>query len=298
MDIKVNTFLIGPPRCASTSLAELLSQHPYVCFSKPKEPTYFCEDLPAGYENEPKNIQEYHARYFSHYDPESHEIVCDGTPLYLMSECAISKIIVYNPNAKFIGLVRNPIDIAQSMHAARVRAGMRHENIPDFEDAWNAQNDRLNGKRIPQNVVREGVLQYKRLASIGSHYQRLFEKVSKEQIHLIYFEELHDGFSKISGDLFNFLEIPLLPQINNIHKEAAAQWRSETIRRLNHQLKHIANLLPIKPNLGIFKKLDNISKKGGNMTLRPEFRAKLREEFSDEIELLSDVLNRDFSHWK
>ncbi|HEY6366539.1 MAG TPA: hypothetical protein VI585_17280 [Candidatus Binatia bacterium] len=34
-------FLIGAPRCGTTSLSGYLADNPQVCFSRPKEPHYF-----------------------------------------------------------------------------------------------------------------------------------------------------------------------------------------------------------------------------------------------------------------
>jgi Sulfotransferase family len=34
-------FLIGAPRCGTTSLSSYLANNPQVCFSRPKEPHYF-----------------------------------------------------------------------------------------------------------------------------------------------------------------------------------------------------------------------------------------------------------------
>jgi Sulfotransferase family len=34
-------FLVGAPRCGTTSLSRYLAANPQVCFSRPKEPHYF-----------------------------------------------------------------------------------------------------------------------------------------------------------------------------------------------------------------------------------------------------------------
>ena len=40
-------FLVGAPRCGTTSLSRYLAANPQVCFSRPKEPHYFAL-LPAA----------------------------------------------------------------------------------------------------------------------------------------------------------------------------------------------------------------------------------------------------------
>lgn len=43
MDKKPNLFLIGAMKSGSTTLHELLAEHPQICMSEPKEPSYFVE---------------------------------------------------------------------------------------------------------------------------------------------------------------------------------------------------------------------------------------------------------------
>ena len=40
-----NLFIIGSPKCGTTSLANWLNNHPQIFMSKRKEPEYFCDDL-------------------------------------------------------------------------------------------------------------------------------------------------------------------------------------------------------------------------------------------------------------
>jgi len=299
MNLKVNTFLIGPPRCASTSLMALLAQHPEVCCSQPKEPTFFCRDLPAGYDNEPTTIAEYHVKFFSHFNPEEHKIICDGTPIYITSEFAISEILEYNPDAKFIGLVRNPIDLVVSFHAARVRVGLRHENIPNFEEAWSAQNDRLAGRRLPKNVIRKDLLQYGKMGALGTQYQRLLKLVSPENLHIIHFEDIKSNYTTVLKNLFEFLELNFIKDLQYEHRESAATWKNEIIRKLHHYTKQFARVMPFSPQIGIIRMIKNLGiQQNKKNAISPEFRENLREYFKPEIELLELVLKRDYSHWK
>ena len=44
---KPEFFIIGAPKCGTTSLSIYLSQHPEVCFSEPKEPHFVLTDIQA-----------------------------------------------------------------------------------------------------------------------------------------------------------------------------------------------------------------------------------------------------------
>ena len=58
-------FVVGAPRCGTTALSRYLSQHPQVCFSKPKEPHYFAR-IDARHLQEADWSSEY-ARFFAHH---------------------------------------------------------------------------------------------------------------------------------------------------------------------------------------------------------------------------------------
>ena len=45
LEIRPNFFIVGAPKCGTTSLDEYLRQHPNVFISRPKEPHYFSTDL-------------------------------------------------------------------------------------------------------------------------------------------------------------------------------------------------------------------------------------------------------------
>jgi hypothetical protein len=297
--MKVNFFIIGAPRCASTSLASYLSMHPSVCFANPKEPTYFCTEIHTGYKNEPDTIEKYHETYFAHFHPENHKLLGEGTPFYLMSRYAVPRILEYNPDAKFIALARNPIDIVTSMHAARTRNGLRHENIPDFEDAWNAQEARKRGERLPKNVIRGAVLQYRELGSLGTQFDRLMKQVSPENLHVIIYDDLMTDMEKTKTELLQFLGLAEFQKIAVPHLEANSEWKSETGRRFFELLRNTAHRFPLRPKIGLLGAIRRFGvKPASRKELRPEFRARLREEFSGEISLLSKLLNRDLSHWQ
>ena len=115
---KPNFFLIGGPKCGTTSLQEYLAQNPKIFMCTPKEPCYFDSDLP--WPDSPKTEREY-MRLFENAN-DSHMAVGEASTNYLYSAVAVEKILRFNPCAKFIVMVRNPIDMAISLHSYSVLA--------------------------------------------------------------------------------------------------------------------------------------------------------------------------------
>jgi hypothetical protein len=54
---KPNLFMIGGPKCGTTSFQEYLAGHPHIFMSEPKEPCYFDKDIP--FPSSPRNDGEY-----------------------------------------------------------------------------------------------------------------------------------------------------------------------------------------------------------------------------------------------
>jgi len=70
---------------------------------------------------------------------------------------AIKNIYDYNPDAKIIIMLRNPIEMVPSFHSELIHSA--DENILDFKDAWYSSELRKNGKKI-SNITREPKLLY------------------------------------------------------------------------------------------------------------------------------------------
>jgi len=108
--MKVNLFIIGVKKSGTTSLFNLLSNHPDICPCSEKEPNFFNSPIDI----KDSAITEYHSLFKS-----SAKYYLDGSVLYSTPgngpETA-ERIFSYNPKAKLIYIVRDPIDRFESQH--------------------------------------------------------------------------------------------------------------------------------------------------------------------------------------
>lgn len=110
-------MIIGAQKCATTSLAYQLRQHPQVCFAKRKEPHYFSKarDWQA-------RLPSYH-RLFS---PRPGQLCGEASTSYtFLPEYpqTPARLFAYNPALKLIYLMRDPIKRIESHYAHRVLHG-------------------------------------------------------------------------------------------------------------------------------------------------------------------------------
>src|SRR5437762_14391876 len=113
-DHRPNLFMLGGPKCGTTSFQEYLAGHPQVFMSEPKEPCYFDKDLP--FPASPRNDAEY-MRCFDGATGE-HTVIGEASTNYLYSKVAVATILAFNPAARFIVMLRKPIDMARVPHCA------------------------------------------------------------------------------------------------------------------------------------------------------------------------------------
>ena len=108
-----NFFIIGAPKCGTTALSEYLRTHPDVFFSEPKEPNYFNSDVVSKKLYYYTSLEDYLEKCFS--GAEGYKAVGEGSVRYLSSAVAVDNILKLYPNAKFIIMLRNPVDLGYSL---------------------------------------------------------------------------------------------------------------------------------------------------------------------------------------
>src|SRR5258708_5345567 len=131
-----NFFIIGAPKCGTTALCKYLRENPRIFISTPKEPKYFDFDLSYPV----KMNREAYLALFSKADPRFQSAIGEASTSYLFSTRAVPEILKFNPGAKFIVMLRNPVELVQGWHNQCIIAGQ--EDILDFEEAWRAESER------------------------------------------------------------------------------------------------------------------------------------------------------------
>jgi len=275
-----NVFIIGAPKCGTSSMAAYLSEHPNVCMSTPKEPTYFSNDL---WQNT-KNIDDY-AHYFSHLN-ENHKVICDATPIYLYSKVAIQNILKYQPSAKFIIMLRNPVDAAYSLfYEWQNRGAITNDN---FESLW----------RKGYNVS-GGLYNIYEWTCFGAQIKRLLNQVDSARIHVIYFDEMEESPKDIYEKVLEFLNLPFDGRKNFDAYNQSKISRSLLLSKILHYLYDIRRSLKVpKLGLGIFRLIEEYNLIASKRPpLDPIFLKEMQDCYRSDLNLLSTLLQRDFSYW-
>lgn len=107
----VDIFGVGAPRSGTTWLYRCLSEHPATCVSSPKELHFFSEWMAFTPTHSDMSLDWYRSK-FTPEDPSQRLV--DVSPSYLYDARACANIHAYNPEAKIIVQLRDPVKAAYS----------------------------------------------------------------------------------------------------------------------------------------------------------------------------------------
>lgn len=290
--IKPNFFIIGAPKCGTTSLREYLSTHPQIFLSHVKGPKFFNVDFGR---NLIKTWDEYKALFEG---SESYEAVGEATAEYLCSREAVPGILAFNPEAKFIVMIRNPVDMFHSLYYQfKYYSYIEDANSP--REAWELQVKRRRGESLPESCDNPELLQYGSFCSLGEQLERLYSFVSREQVHVIFFDDFTSNTKKVYNETLSFLEVSHHDRTNFPRINQRKTLRSTCILPfILSVLSRVKQLFGVQYNFGVFSFLQRTNQKKLNVSPPDmEFRKELLEYFYEDIEKLGRLTGRDLSGW-
>ena len=283
-------FIIGAPKCGTTSLSVYLSEHPEIIMSKPKEPHYFSTDIDNGRITSLKN-------YLNCFSKKSHnELMGEASTLYLYSQVAVPKILINNDNAKFIVMLRNPLDLIFSYHQTSLN--YFGETETDLKDAWGLIDIRKKGEKIPKGCPDPSLLFYGDIGKLGFQVNRLLYRIDRKMVLFILFDDFVNKTDKVYQSVLKFLSLDqnYTPnfQIHNVTNKIKYPQLTKAVNLMAGLKKSIG----INKQFGIAKKIHSSNVKGKtDKKITKPFRTQLIKYFYDDILLLSKSIDKDLSDW-
>jgi hypothetical protein len=300
-------FLVGAPRCGTTSLAKYLRRHPSICFSKPKEPHFFTR--PAA-ELDAADIERDYVERFFWRRRLAHRIAGEGSVSYLYSADALRRILTLKPDARFLVMVRNPLQMLASYHARMVF--LLQESEPDIARAFALCDARARGESIPERCIDPNLLQYREVARLGAHVAALFELVGRSRCHVVVYDDFARDPAAVYVEVLKFLGVEDDGRTEFPTKQPSREWRWLWLHRLLYQ-----------PPLHLLRFVERAGRRAAearskrkpwwkrmhkqlvawNTTVRKPapipiaLRERLCGELADDVALLGRLLGRDLSGW-
>ena len=220
-DKKPNLFIVGAAKAGTTSLHKYLDQHPDIYMAPIKEPHHFSSDINFEEFNEnykqqvrfdlkryltQKRLTNKHIAFIE--DKEKYlelfreanneKYFGEGSNGYLYSKVAAKEICDFNPHARIIILLRNPVDRAFSHWLMDFRN--TDNDIGNFVEALEAD---YKGKYKGWGVSHL----YVELGRYSNQVKRYLDNFPKEQIKIFLYEDFRKNNLHVLNDIFRFLGV-------------------------------------------------------------------------------------------
>jgi len=310
-------FIVGAPRCGTTTLAGFLRKHPDICFSAVKEPHFFAQyDLTGLSDEELKERvdEDYLARFFDHCSG-TEKLKAEGSVTYLYAPERMGPILRLWPDAKFVIALRDPLAMIPSLHARLLVNG--DENIRSFTKAWAKIENRKQGRSIPRSTIDPRFLRYDEAGALGSRVEQFFNAVGRERCHVVLFDDLAADAEGTYRRMCSFLGIEPIAGMNFKARRAGKSFRYGWLQRLlKRPPKAVRTVMAGQKYRQRVKPLDAADGPGiatifqlrkrllqwnkvpaRRVPLDPRVREDMIARLRDEVILLSKVIDRNLSHW-
>jgi Sulfotransferase domain len=293
-------FIVGAPKCGTTALSEYLREHPMVFISTPKEPSFFCEDLPGL--RYVKSRADYD-RLFSRAEAQI-KVTGEGSPSYLFSHVAIARIHAYNPEARLVVMLRHPVELLLSYHAQLCFS--LFENELDFEAAWRLQEARAAGRSLPPGCREPAALQYASVVDFHTQLDRVYANFPREQVLILFYEDFqkdprsvyervlhHIGVESDGRSDFTPINRAKVAKWGWLNRalHAPPKWAVSGMAKLSGTWLHDA-MVSLH---GWFKAMNTQDRRPCRITA--EFRAELLQFLGPQVNLLEERLGRSLAGW-
>lgn len=286
-----NLFILGAPKCGTTTLAAWLSRHPQVYFSPEKEPHHFYSPYGRVMSDEA------YARLFAD-APKDAKYLGEASVWYLFGGVAVPRILEVSPEARFIVCLRNPMRMAPSLHAQTLFTG--RELIKHFEDAWAVSDRRYEGEQIGVLGIKEGdpaFMAYKQACMLGAQVDKLLDQIDRTQVIFILLDDLSSDPSGIWSQIQTFLGLEET-EINLQAKNIAKRRKFPFLQRFTLLVSNLKRHLGINKRFGLLAFFNNrniIHKKYPPPS--EEVQKIMKAEFEADVKRLSKLIGRDLSFW-
>jgi hypothetical protein len=301
MTVKPNFFIVGAPKCGTTAMYEYLSPHPDIFMPETvKEPHYFAPEYQLQLATRYSNLDTY-LNLFA--DARTEKRIGEASVFYLCAPEAAHKIWEFDPHARIIIMLRNPVDMMYSLFYQERFAG--NERLETFEAALAAEADRKQGIGVsPRSTPQK--LFYRDIGRFSEQVQRYFDCFGRENVHVIIYDDLRKDVGEVYRQTLQFLDVDPDFQADFKVHNPNQEPRVQTVNRLIRQPpKAVAGLhaalrrvTPPAARNFIWSTIKSLNTRvKPRPPMRPETRQQLLAEFRPEVDRLSELLGRDLNSW-
>ena len=294
---KVNFFIVGQPKCGTTSLYHYFKKHNEVFMPEQKQLYYFAKDHNEHRKKYEKFNTDHFCKYynykFEYYISrfnfqKSIKVYGDITPDYIYSKTAPTDIYEYNNDAKVLVILREPLGFLKSFHSQLIQSSREYET--DFYKALTYQETRQvdvfkNDEQSPPFYFQyDELVNYLKL--VKSYHHKF-----KDNFKIFFYEDFRKDNKSTLDDICNFLSIKKFDKIKNIESNVSMQGvnKLDGIKK-NKMVKKFISLVPTRTKYWFKDNFFKLIFKKKKENLNDNFDIKLKEKFSQNIQELNQYI--------
>lgn len=208
--MRVNLIIGGAEKGGTTALHHLLNQHPSIVMPRAKELHFFSDDSYFRGSEDP-DYDCYHKMFYGRSYPYKAKILFkkisgasifgDATPDYMWWRSAPYRIYQYNPDAKWILLLRNPIERAFS-HYKMEYYKKKREHL-SFADAL-IEEERRSERLHP---LQDKVFSYKSRGLYSGQLRNIYKYFDCDSVFVVTSDKLKHNMLSVLNDVCMFLGV-------------------------------------------------------------------------------------------
>jgi len=247
-------FHAGFPKSATTWFHRCLREHPDIYVPPADGLHYFTIHYEKG--------DDWYRQFFADFAGE--KVVGDTTPSYAGFDWCRRRLAEFNPDAKILITLRNPIDRAFShyFHMKQKRGYPAR-----FEEALENKAD------LFQWLIAFGFY--------GHHLTDLFRYFPREQVHVVLYDSIVHDPQEFCRGVFEFLGVD-------------SEFRPSC---LDQQINSASRFQP-----GVWKRFGrlftgNKDSREYRQGIHPDTKQRLQQIYRPDIDVLEDLLQLDLGHW-
>ncbi|MCA9048712.1 MAG: sulfotransferase [Planctomycetaceae bacterium] len=249
-----NFFHAGFPKSATTWFHRCLMEHPDVCVPQNDAVHFLTIHHDQG--------DDWYRSLFTSYCGQP--IVGDTTPTYAAFDWSRRRMAEYNPEARILLTLRNPIDRA-------------------FSHYWHMKKKRRYAERFEESLENKVDLYqwFIALGFYGHHLSDLYRYFPRDQVLVLLYDDILADRITFCQQVFRFLGVDasFVPSCVNTQVNTASRFRPGVTQRL-------CRLFSRRTEMNEYQR-----------GMLPETRRRLQTIFRPDVEQLEGLLGRDLSHW-
>jgi hypothetical protein len=230
------TFInVGPGRCATSWLHEILQAHPEVATANVKETEYFNSNFHQGHE--------WYLKHFEAANDPSKLASGEISNCYYTEPAVAHRIKEFNPQMRIIFNLRDPYTLMQSFHGFGVRRGIE---LGPLEESLDVHIGRLMGSGYSFRQRRKTLNPGDQVSLLNSvmlsrHIRSFLEVFPREQIYFFVYERLRSEQDTVLREIYDFIQVDssFVPPASEQVVNAAITPKSKSVAKLATNVSYL-----------------------------------------------------------